>query len=371
MSTPLDELTPKPEPGEASKTQPPPADPVTPEEAGSQALAEALRSSFAIVKVIMVLLVIVFFASGMFTVPSQERAIKLRFGKPVGTGEQQLLGPGLHWSFPFPIDEVVRIPISQIQTVTSTTGWYALAPGETDDENAEAQTGSLNPAVDGYTLTADGNIIHVRVTLRYRVNNPLAYTLNFVNASNVLQHALDNALIHASARYTADQALKSSVLEFKEDIVTRVHQLIDQQGLGITLENTDIHPIPPRHVKRAFNDVVTADLNRRRVLSDAEGYASSNRTAAAGQASVIVNTSESERVQLVQSVAAEAKYFTSVLPSYRSNPGLLLDRLQTESFRRILTNAQYKVLRLDNGERSMRIQATPEPPKPQAPNQNR
>ena len=44
-------------------------------------------------------------------------------------------------------------------------------------------------------LTGDGNIIHLRATLRYRINNPINYTLNFVNASNLVQNALDSALI--------------------------------------------------------------------------------------------------------------------------------------------------------------------------------
>ena len=68
--------------------------PETPVDAGSQALAEALRSSFAIVKFVMVLLVLVFLASGFFTVGPQERAIVLRFGKPLGEGEKALLGAG-------------------------------------------------------------------------------------------------------------------------------------------------------------------------------------------------------------------------------------------------------------------------------------
>src|SRR5687768_16420766 len=104
----------------AGTTPPPPGQTPAPVEAvGSRALSDALRSSFAIVKILMVGLVILFFFSRIFTVPSQERAIILRLGKPVGTGEQQLLGPGLHWSFPSPIDEVVRIPIGEIQTVNS------------------------------------------------------------------------------------------------------------------------------------------------------------------------------------------------------------------------------------------------------------
>ena len=57
-------------------------------DAGSQALAEALGSSFAIVKIVMGLMVVAFFCSGFFTVGPQEKAVILRFGKPVGEGKK-------------------------------------------------------------------------------------------------------------------------------------------------------------------------------------------------------------------------------------------------------------------------------------------
>src|SRR6185436_15471344 len=120
----------------------------------------------------------------------------LRFGKPIGDGAGRLLRPGLHWSFPYPIDEVVKIPIGQIQTVTSTVGWYATTP-EAELAGTEPPAGpSLNPAVDGYTLTADGNIIHVRVTLGYRIKDPLAYEFNFTNTAAIVQNFLNNALLY-------------------------------------------------------------------------------------------------------------------------------------------------------------------------------
>src|SRR5688572_7214176 len=131
----------------AGTTPPPPPgqpNPAVIEEVGSRALADALRSSFVIVKILMVGLVILFFFSGIFTVPSQERAIVLRFGRPVGTGDAQLLGPGLHWSFPSPIDEVVRIPIAENQMVTSTAGWYQTTPEREAAGNEQPDRGTLN-----------------------------------------------------------------------------------------------------------------------------------------------------------------------------------------------------------------------------------
>ena len=94
---------------------PQPAAPELIEDAGSRALSEALRSSFVIVRVLMAALVVLFLASGFFTVGPHEKKIILRFGKPVGEGENALLGPGFHWAFPAPIDEVVSVPVTQIQ----------------------------------------------------------------------------------------------------------------------------------------------------------------------------------------------------------------------------------------------------------------
>lgn len=105
-----------------SPQSPPPATPV---DSGSQALAEALRSSFGIVKFVMLALFVVFLFSGFFKVESQEKAIKLRFGKPVGEGGEALLGPGPHWAWPYPIDEVIKIPITEIQEVRARASWFA------------------------------------------------------------------------------------------------------------------------------------------------------------------------------------------------------------------------------------------------------
>ena len=129
-------------------------------DAGSQALAEALGSSFTIVKIIMALMVVAFFCSGFFQVGPQEKAVILRFGKPVGQGEQMLLSAGLHWSFPYPVDEVVKIPITELQTVRSDNGWYFTTP-EQELSGEELPAGSsLNPQQDSSVLTADHNIIH-------------------------------------------------------------------------------------------------------------------------------------------------------------------------------------------------------------------
>ena len=226
--------------------------PETPVDAGSQALTEALSSSFKIVKVVMGLLLVVFVCSGFFTVEQQERAIILHFGRAVGEGEKALLGPGLHWSFPYPIDEHVKVSITGIQQVRSTIGWYATTPEQELAGTEPPPSGSLNPATDGYALTADNNIVHTRVTLAYRIQDPIRYVFSFVNASNAVQNALDNALLFAASHFTVDDILYRDVLGFREIIRRRVTELVEKEQLGIVVEQCVVQSIPPRQLQRRF-----------------------------------------------------------------------------------------------------------------------
>src|SRR5580704_6950588 len=117
-----------------------------PEDAGSQALSEALRSSFVIVKIIMGILLLLFLGSGFFKVEPQFKAIVLRMGKPVGEGEKALLGPGLHWAFPPPIDQVEYIPFTSLQTANSSVGWYQSADDRARGVPPVEGGDKLNPA---------------------------------------------------------------------------------------------------------------------------------------------------------------------------------------------------------------------------------
>ena len=311
-----------------------------PEDAGTRALADALRSGFTIIKIVMVILVLFFLSSGFFTVDPQEKAIILRFGKPVGTDETALLEPGPHWAFPYPIDEVVRIPIGEVQIVRSLAGWYESNPALEAAGRLPPPADDLNPAVDGYLLTADENIVHARGTLRYRIEEPgLKYTFDFVASSNSVLQAFNNALFHAAARFTVDDILTRDVIGFREAVRARLETLIAQQGLGITIDQIEIEAVPPRYLAAAFGAVSDAGLRWTKEVNQARTYATETVSRAKGEAAARVNAGENRRTLLVEFVRAEATNFNALLPAYERNPTLFTRQRQTEVLQRVLTNA--------------------------------
>jgi membrane protease subunit HflK len=341
----------------------PTSSPATPEDAGSQALSEALRSSFFIVKLVMVGLVIVFLGSGFFTVRQSERAVVLHFGKPVGDGNKALLGPGLHWSFPRPIDEIVRIPYSEIRTVKSTTGWYYTTK-ELELNYETSGPASLNPNVDGYTITAEENIVHTRATLTYRVTDPIRFQFDFVNAERSVQDALDNALIYASARFKADDILSRDIAHFQDVVKSRLNQVVEKQNLGIIVEQCQVQSRPPPFLKKDFDAVLAAVSTRQETLNNAASYRNRLLNMASAEASSLTNAAEAERYSVVKSVTAEAERFNALLPKYNASPDLTLSILLNERIGRVLTNVQDKFFlpsRADGKPRQVRVQLNREP----------
>jgi membrane protease subunit HflK len=352
-----------------------PVDPVMEEDAGSRALSEALKSSFFIVKVVMGVLVGVFLGSGFFIVSPQQRAIILRLGAPHLSGTNVLLEPGLHWAFPAPIDEVRKIPFSAIQTVKSTVGWYYTTP-ELEASGQEPMAGSsLNPATDGYVITADGNIVHTRASLSYRVADPVKYEFDFTSSSNAVQNALDNALIFAASRFTVDDILTRQVTKFRETVQARVVELTSKQDLGIEVEQCEVKSIPPRTLKPAFDAVAAALSMAESARNSAQSEASQILGRATVSASSITNAAETERLRLVESVNVEAKSFAELLPRYQANSNFVVNILLSQKIAQVLSNVQDTIFlpeRADGQKRELRLMLSREPKgsKPAAPPSN-
>ncbi len=334
------------------------------EDAGSRALNDALRSSLRILKFLMVLVAVVVVFSGVFTVEPNEVAIVLRFGKPVGAGAAQLLKPGLHWAFPYPIDEIVRVPAGQSHTVTSSMGWYAVAPEQQARGQEPQPRGTLTPGADGYLLAGDGNIFHARATLKYRISDPWQYAFTFGSASNVLQALLNSSLLHAASGITAESAIYRDKLAFRDAVLAEVSDGIARHQLGVTLDPFDVQVVAPVDVRGAFEAVLAAEQERSQKINEARGYANEVTLKAGGQAQAVLSEGMSASNKLVLTVASQAKFFSEQLPYYRAEPVLFRRRLLAETMETVLANAQDTFLlpRANPGQpHEVRLQLNREP----------
>jgi len=344
---------------------PQPGGPPPPEDAGSQALAEALRSSFVIVQIIMVALVFLFLGSGFFTIGAQEKGIILRLGKPVNEG--RLLGPGAHWAWPAPIDEVVRLHITSVTMAESSEGWYLTAEERFSQAPEPPAFQKLNPANVSYTLTADTNIIHVMARAQYTVTDPTAFNFNFSDAPAVITNALNNALLRACSEFTVDGILTSNRAEFKERVQQLAIESVNSQSLGVALGEVTAFPSPPLSLRDKFREVDKAVQRQLSMIAAAKTYENTNVAWARGEADTRVKVADAARKRKVDMMAAQADTFKKLLDQYERNPELFKRIRQMAVLESVYTNAQEKIVVPPNSH-EYRFQLNREPQAPSASN---
>ena len=276
---------------------------------------------------------------------------------------------------------MVKIPITEIQQVKSTIGWYFMTPNE---EAAYKATGvepaansgrpSLTPGMDGYVISADRNIIHTRATLYYQVDDPIRYVFGFDSASNTVQNALNNALLYTAAHFAVDDILYNNRAGFQDAVLQHVSELAEQERLGISVDHCDVESMPPRQVKYIFDRVTEARENRNKVLYEAHSYENQVTNNATAQAFTITSLAVSARSRYVQSLEADAKAFSALLPNYKINPDLFEQQQLVQVMGNALTNVQDKFFlpeRLDGKPRELRLLLNREPPQPKTGSQAR
>ncbi|MBT6788507.1 MAG: hypothetical protein HOA45_02480 [Verrucomicrobia bacterium] len=318
----------------APSETPPPAGVEVMDDARTRALTEALQSSFKVIRVIMVILAVAFLGSGITTVENNKQALHLQFGE-----YKETLSPGLHWAWPYPIDEIVQIPVNENRTITSDVGW------RTEDEETPQASTQFNPTYDGYTLTGDGNVLHVKAEMNFSLDETKgdaikAYELGFSDITGFLESVLDNAVYHASAgRSAIDAYTKQS--DLRNAIERRVKKTISgiDSDLRIKINSLTLDVTVPLDVKSAFDAFLVVQQESLTKVKKAKDDATSTMANALGQAKVIEGGGRTAANILLTSVQAEAEAFSEQLPYYEENQGLFERRLIAETMQRVLTNA--------------------------------
>lgn len=182
-----------------------------------RSLADALRWSFRLLSVIMIVVVIAFALTGVKSIQPYEEGVVKVFGKKVRTVKS-----GLVYTWPFPIGDVERIQTKQ-RTLTIKDFWMHETPQDTATplESRPVSGRGLRPGYDGALLTGDRNLLHVRLECTYAVKDPVAYDRSIrdeESLTELLRSAICRATIQTAAGRTADAIQRTGQAQFLEEI---------------------------------------------------------------------------------------------------------------------------------------------------------
>ncbi len=186
-------------------------------DAANASLAGALSVSFAVLRIVMILLVIVFLLSGFFTVAPDEVAVRTRFGKIMPGPEGDVLTPegGPYFRWPAPIGQIYRVPTVTQRLQIDDSFVFRAARNSGMPLNEISQGERLQPEYDGALLTADKSIVHARYEVQYKVlPEDAARFVRHIGSVADLQGADDNRLlIFREANLLVTNAVEQAIVE--------------------------------------------------------------------------------------------------------------------------------------------------------------
>lgn len=326
------------------------------------ALTDALRVSFRVLTGIMILLSLAYLGSGIFIVREHERAYVLVFGQIAGVGADRIKGPGLHWTWPKPISEIVRVPAERIQSIEVDSQWYESIPLQQWQTRARAGAPFLRPLRDGYLLTGDANIAHSRWAVHYTVGDPEQYLFGIAQPERLLRWELDRAVIRVAQQWPVDQLLRTDIEGFRTEVGHVLRQRLSELDIGLDLQRLDLVSVaPPLQVAAAFEAVIEAEQDRSRAVSAARAYAARVENETQGQVARLRSEAEAAQQRIISQAAADADLFLSVRDAVRENPQLITHSIWQNRVLNILAQVdrQQFVYERDDGQRELRLRVGP------------
>lgn len=275
-----------------------------------QSLSDAIRITFRILQLAMVVLAGLFFLSGFQSVKEGEQGIRLLFGKV----DAAKLDPGFRFSFPYPVGELVKVSTGAVNLSIDRAFWpYVEDRSRSLSIDQLPASSSLNPANDGSLLTADNNIAHAQWSVVYQRREPERFAQNvFIeDEKSLVMAAVQRGIVHATAQVTIDDLLKQSAGD-SGSVASRAReiaqQMLDKAQSGIEIAQLALdQKMPPLYVRGKFNNVQAAASNASKAREQAETARQRILSAKAGAAvdALLAGIDEYERAVELKDAAAK------------------------------------------------------------------
>jgi modulator of FtsH protease HflK len=256
-----------------------------------------------------------------------EEALLERFGRPV-----TVLGAGLNFKFPWPIDRVYRYASGQIQSFNI---------GFVHDEKEEAEQKSLLWTVSHYkdefnllvasrdtlAITNGGkrsppvNLLSASIPVQFQITNVTAWAYNNRDPAELLEKIGTREVVRYLVSVDLHEMMSSARFAAGEELRKRIQEAANALNLGakiVFVGLQDVHP--PVKVASAYEAVVGARQKKEADILKAKAFGVETNALAQSTATVKINDAAANRKRTEAAAFARAALFTNQIPAYKAAP---------------------------------------------------
>ena len=262
------------------------------------------------------MLVLGWLGSGFFVVPQGQVAVVSRLGS-AATIDQ----PGLNWHDPAPFGSAVVVDTSALRT----------------QPVGDSSVGTLSGAPRSSMLTADGDIVELRLSVQWRVGNAMDYVFGDRDPDAAVAQASEEAIRATIAGLSLQQVLHGNRAELARQAQARVQGLLDRWRSGVHVSDLSIQRLQvPEPVRTAYEDARKAHAEAQRMKAQAEEYARDLLPRAQATADALLQQAAGYKASVVAQAQGDAARFDLVEQQYRKAPRVTRESLYLQTMRYIL-----------------------------------
>ena len=280
------------------------------------------------------LIVVIWAASGIYTLSPGEEAARRIFGAVQGAPVTQT---GLHWWWPGPVGKKDVVRVNQVRRM------------ELGFRSGDGVADVIVPD-EALMISGDLNIVDVRMVVQYdiqslndflfRVNDPGEPDRNVPIGQPdglTLKDASESALRLVVGQRSIGDVLAEQRVLIETDTKSRLQEILDSYHTGINVISVVLQNVQaPEEVRAAFNDVLQARQDKVTAINQAQAYENQVLPEARGQAQQIIQPANAFKQARIARAEGEASRFTSILAEYQNSQDVTRQRLYLEAMEEVL-----------------------------------
>ena len=284
----------------------------------------------------LIILLVIWAASGLYRVLPDEQGVVLRFGKYVKTTQ-----PGLNYHFPLPIETVLTPKVTKVNRID-----VGFRPAS--DSGRSSGIGDVPE--ESLMLTGDENIVDINYSVFWVIKDAQKFLFNIQSPVETVKATSETAMREVIAKSPIQSILTEGRSKIEVEVQEITQKILDEYGSGIQITQVQTQQAdPPSQVIDAFRDVQAARADRERSKNEAEAYANDVIPRARGEAEKILQEAEAYKKQVVAAAEGEASRFIAIFEEYKKAKTVTQERMYLETMEKVLADIDKVIIDKESG----------------------
>ena len=285
----------------------------------------------------LVVLTLIWVASGLYRVLPDEQGVVLRFGKFVKTTQ-----PGLNYHIPFPIESVQTPKVTKVNRMD--IGFRS------ERDTGFTSGGVADVPEESLMLTGDENIVNIDFSVFWVIKDAGNFLFKVQDPQGTVKAAAETAMREVIARSDIQPILTEGRSKIEIDTQDIIQNILDEYTSGIQVTQVQTQKAdPPDQVIDAFRDVQAARADMERSKNEAEAYANDVIPRARGEAAKILQAAEAYKKEVVARAEGEASRFVAIYTEYAKAKEVTQERMYLETMEKVLADIDKVIIDKNSG----------------------